>query len=291
MKINKLIYVAIIGALFASCQKVETPMFTDADAFVAFEKEKINVTKNIGREVRIPVSLVSISGFDATVDFEIDTIAYENTGIGAKEGVNFIVKNETKTLTFKKGENMTDYIVIEPIDFSGDLDVTFDIKLVSLKGDCSLGAYNTMAVTIGDGLSGTYKASAPSPFEGQEDVVNTWTCEVRKDRSNPNMLWFSQIVPSYTGAVYNEVAGEMDDSHTSVTVGGGEIGTMDYNGEEVALTLDFNGALSTTGQISSGKITFTSIMLISAYMEYNGEYGNYLITGAKGVTLTKVEDY
>ena len=45
MKINKLIYVAIIGALFASCQKVETPMFTDAAAFVAFEKEKINVTK------------------------------------------------------------------------------------------------------------------------------------------------------------------------------------------------------------------------------------------------------
>ena len=288
MKINKFIYTAVIGLLFASCQSVETPMFSDKDAFVAFEKQKINVVKNANREIRIPVSLVSVGGFDATVDFEIDTVAYANTGTGAKEGVNYILKNTSKTLTFIKGEQMTDYIVIEPINFTSDVDVTFDIKLVSLKGDCKFGAYSKMAVSIGDGLAGTYKASAPSPFIGQENVVNTWTCEVRKDLSNKNMIWFSQLVPSASGAVYNEIAGEMNDAHTTVAIGAGEFGTWEYNDEEYVLQLDFNGAISTTGQISSGKITFTSYIMAAAY---SGSTFFTYVSGGSGVTLTRVEDY
>lgn len=288
MKISKLIYAAAVGVVLASCQSVETPMFSDKDAFVAFEKEKINVTKNIGREVRIPVTLVSISGFDATVEFTIDTVAYNNTGKGAKEGVNYVVKNETNTLTFKKGENMTDYIVIEPINFSEDVDVSFDIKLVSLKGDCSMGAYNTMAVTIGDGLAGTYKASAPSPFQGEENVVYTWNCEVRKDNSNKNIIWFSQLTPSVSGAVYNEIQAEMNEDRTSAIIGAGEIGSFEAQGTEYTLHLEFGSATSAAAQIIPGKITISSTMYVNAY---NGSTREGTLTGARGVTLTKVEDY
>ena len=55
MKINKFIYTAVIGALFASCQSVETPMFSDKDAFVAFDNKTTSIDENANKEIQIPV--------------------------------------------------------------------------------------------------------------------------------------------------------------------------------------------------------------------------------------------
>ena len=33
MKISKFIYAAVVGGVLASCQSVDTPMFSDKDAF------------------------------------------------------------------------------------------------------------------------------------------------------------------------------------------------------------------------------------------------------------------
>ena len=59
MKISKFIYAAVVGGVLASCQSVDTPMFSDKDAFVAFDSKTTSIAENAGGEVKIPVSLGS----------------------------------------------------------------------------------------------------------------------------------------------------------------------------------------------------------------------------------------
>ena len=58
MKISKFIYAAVVGGVLASCQSVDTPMFSDKDAFVAFDSKTTSIAENAAREVKIPISLV-----------------------------------------------------------------------------------------------------------------------------------------------------------------------------------------------------------------------------------------
>ena len=55
MKISKFIYAAVVGGVLASCQSVDTPMFSDKDAFVAFDSKSTSIAENAGSEVKIPV--------------------------------------------------------------------------------------------------------------------------------------------------------------------------------------------------------------------------------------------
>lgn len=129
MKISKFIYAAVVGGVLASCQSVDTPMFSDKDAFVAFDSKTTSIAENAGGEVKIPVSLVASKGLGVSVGFEIDTTAYAGKN-AAKEGVNYRLKNTSNTLSFAADGEMVAYISIEPID-NGDYngDVCFDIKL------------------------------------------------------------------------------------------------------------------------------------------------------------------
>ena len=142
MKISKFIYAAVVGGVLASCQSVDTPMFSDKDAFVAFDSKSTSIAENAGSEVKIPVSLVASKGLDVSVGFEIDTTAYAGKN-AAKEGVNYRLKNTSNTLSFTDGGEMVAYILIEPIDNDDyDGDVCFDIKLSAPEG-CNLGANYT----------------------------------------------------------------------------------------------------------------------------------------------------
>ena len=149
MKISKFIYAAVVGGVLASCQSVDTPMFSDKDAFVAFDSKTTSIAENAAREVKIPISLVASKGLDVSVGFEIDTTAYAGKN-AAKEGVNYRLKNTSNTLSFTADGEMVAYILIEPID-NGDYngDVCFDIKLSAPEG-CNLGANYTTTVTISD---------------------------------------------------------------------------------------------------------------------------------------------
>ena len=53
MKISKFIYAAVVGGVLASCQSVDTPMFSDKDAFVAFDSKSTSIAENAGSEVKI----------------------------------------------------------------------------------------------------------------------------------------------------------------------------------------------------------------------------------------------
>ena len=290
MKINKFIYVAVVGALFASCQSVETPMFSDKDAFVAFDNASTTIEENANKEIQIPVSLVASKALDVSVNFEIDTTAYAGKN-AAKEGVNYRLKNTSTTLTYTSTGELVGYITVEPIDNStNDGDVCFDIRLSSPSG-CSLGANYTTSVTIADddhplaaaGILGTYSVRGESPFEGEEGVVYTWTCEVQKDPDYVDRVWFTQLVPTVSGATYKSVMGTVSEDFRTITINGSQdMGTY----STYTLQLDFNGAGATAAQVSNGTISISSPVLAVAYQE--GSRIGYL-TGVRTCTMTKVE--
>lgn len=290
MKINKFIYVAVVGALFASCQSVETPMFSDKDAFVAFDNASTTIEENANKEIQIPVSLVASKALDVSVNFEIDTTAYAGKN-AAKEGVNYRLKNTSTTLTYTSTGELVGYITVEPIDNStNDGDVCFDIRLSSPSG-CSLGANYTTSVTIADddhplaaaGILGTYTASGESPFTGEEGVIYTWTCEVQKDADYVDRVWFTQLVPTVSGATYKSVMGTVSEDFRTITINGSQdMGTY----SAYTLQIDFNGAGATAAQVSNGTISISSPILAVAYQD--GSRIGYL-TGVRTCTMTKVE--
>lgn len=292
MKISKFIYAAVVGGVLASCQSVDTPMFSDKDAFVAFDSKSTSIAENAGSEVKIPVSLVASKGLDVSVGFEIDTTAYAGKN-AAKEGVNYRLKNTSNTLSFTDGGEMVAYLSIEPIDNGTyDGDVCFDIKLSAPEG-CNLGANYTTTVTISDddhplaaaGILGTYTASGVSPFEDDNGATFTWTCEVVKDADYIDRVWFTQIVPTESGAVYKSVMGTVSADFKSITINAGQdLGTY---GSTYTLFLDFNGASSATAYVSNNTIAINTFVLASAAS--GGETVGYL-TGVRTLTLTKVEE-
>ena len=293
MKISKFIYAAVVGGVLASCQSVDTPMFSDKDAFVAFDSKSTSIAENAAREVKIPISLVASKGLDVSVGFEIDTTAYAGKN-AAKEGVNYRLKNTSNTLSFTDGGEMVAYLSIEPIDNGTyDGDVCFDIKLSAPEG-CNLGANYTTTVTISDddhplaaaGILGTYTASGVSPFEDDNGATFTWTCEVVKDADYIDRVWFTQIVPTESGAVYKSVMGTVSADFKSITINAGQdLGTY---GSTYTLSLDFNGASSATAYVSNNTIAINTFVLASAAS--GGETVGYL-TGVRTLTLTKVEEY
>ena len=286
MKISKFIYAAVVGGVLASCQSVDTPMFSDKDAFVAFDSKSTSIAENAAREVKIPISLVASKGLDVSVGFEIDTTAYAGKN-AAKEGVNYRLKNTSNTLSFTDGGEMVAYLSIEPIDNGTyDGDVCFDIKLSAPEG-CNLGANYTTTVTISDddhplaaaGILGKYNASGANPFEGG---MQNWTCEVVKDADYVDRVWFTQIVPSASGATYKSVMGTVSADFRSITINAGQdLGTAG----SYTLTLDFNGASSATAQVSNGTISINTYV-IAGIVEQPG----YAASGAQTVTMKKVEE-
>lgn len=292
MKISKFIYAAVVGGVLASCQSVDTPMFSDKDAFVAFDSKSTSIAENAAREVKIPISLVASKGLDVSVGFEIDTTAYAGKN-AAKEGVNYRLKNTSNTLSFTDGGEMVAYLSIEPIDNGTyDGDVCFDIKLSAPEG-CNLGANYTTTVTISDddhplaaaGILGTYTASGVSPFKDDNGATFTWTCEVVKDADYIDRVWFTQIVPTESGAVYKSVMGTVSADFKSITINAGQdLGTY---GSTYTLSLDFNGASSATAYVSNNTIAINTFVLAS--VASGGETVGYL-TGVRTLTLTKVEE-
>lgn len=294
MKINKFLYIAVVGGLFASCQSVETPMFSDKDAFVAFDSKTLSVSENANKEIQIPISLVASKPLDVTVNFDIDTTAYAGKN-AAKEGVNYRLKNTSKTLTYTSGGEMVQYIVIEPIDNSSyDGDVCFDIRLSTPNG-CNLGANYTTSVTIADddhplaaaGILGSYAAKGASPFQGEEGVTYTWNCEIQKDADYVNRVWFTQIVPdALTGtASYKAVMGEVSDDFTRITIQAPQdLGTL--NNGAYTLQLELGSGRSVDAQVSNGTISINGVLLGAAY---EGSSAAGYVTGAQAITFTKVE--
>lgn len=293
MKISKFIYAAVVGGVLASCQSVDTPMFSDKDAFVAFDSKSTSIAENAAREVKIPISLVASKGLDVSVGFEIDTTAYAGKN-AAKEGVNYRLKNTSNTLSFTDGGEMVAYLSIEPIDNGTyDGDVCFDIKLSAPEG-CNLGANYTTTVTISDddhplaaaGILGTYNVVGQTPFSNVPGPFY-WTCVVSKDNDYVNRVWFTQVTPDLQGLTPKPVMGTVSDDFNTITIQSGQsLGTVG------SYVFSLNILSMSSGQpvssASASVVPGTSINISEAccISEANGD----LYAGAHMIEMTKVEE-
>ena len=293
MKISKFIYAAVVGGVLASCQSVDTPMFSDKDAFVAFDSKTTSIAENAAREVKIPISLVASKGLDVSVGFEIDTTAYAGKN-AAKEGVNYCLKNTSNTLSFTADGEMVAYISIEPIDnddYNGD--VCFDIKLSAPEG-CNLGANYTTTVTISDddhplaaaGILGTYNVVGQTPFSNVPGPFY-WTCVVSKDNDYVNRVWFTQVTPDLQGLTPKPVMGTVSDDFNTITIQSGQsLGTVG------SYVFSLNILSMSSGQpvssASASVVPGTSINISEAccISEANGD----LYAGAHTIEMTKVQE-
>ncbi len=293
MKISKFIYAAVVGGVLASCQSVDTPMFSDKDAFVAFDSKTTSIAENAGSEVKIPVSLVASKGLDVSVGFEIDTTAYAGKN-AAKEGVNYRLKNTSNTLSFTADGEMVAYISIEPIDNSTyDGDVCFDIKLSAPEG-CNLGANYTTTVTISDddhplaaaGILGTYSVVGQSPFSNISGPF-MWTCVVSKDNDYVNRVWFTQVTPDLQGLTPNPVMGTVSDDFNTITIQSGQsLGTVESYVFSLSILSMSSGqpVSSTTASVVPG--TSINISEACCVSDANGD----LYAGAHTIVMTKVQE-
>lgn len=181
-----IMFTAVSLFLLPSCDKNEPPVFSDSNAFVAFDSPTASIEEavpalpsettfeNMGflpqpKHLLIPVTLGSVKGIEETVKFTV----YETDEDGvilykdykdpegnledpanwidktAHAGVNYNLITTSGTLTFN-AENRTQYIEVEVIynpEYTGDF--KFDIEL-SKPESVALGFNKRCTVTITD---------------------------------------------------------------------------------------------------------------------------------------------
>lgn len=262
-RINTIFALAAGIAAFASFDVNKTPVWSDDDAFAAFDKTAVSVKEDAG-SVKIPVTIASIDPVEVAVTYAaVDTL-------GAKNGVNFKLKDESGVLAFD-GEQRTAYIEIEIIDqpgtFTGDLKFSVDLKGA---GDLNLGDSKTCIVTINDNdhplaaILGSYTGSGLD-YSG---APATFNINVVKDADDLNVVWFENFDPefaSYSSSKVNRFYGNVNEAKTEIVITQKqEFGLTAGNGPLVlygfdAVTYnDAEGFADIKIKVEDGKLTFTN---------------------------------
>ncbi len=182
-------------AVLASCDKNLPPKFDDKDAFVAFDDVTVTVSedytaKNGDATVKVPVTLASVAGLDATIKF---TIA-EPEAKAAKAGVNYELVTTSGTLSFN-AQDRTQYIEFKTLadgQYTGDL--TFDIVLSGTE-TLAVGSESVCTVKITDVdhplgfMLGAYTASGDNYWDGPV----TWKMTFYKDEKDEHKVWIENL--------------------------------------------------------------------------------------------------
>lgn len=235
-RINTIFALAAGIAMFASCDINKTPVWSDDNAFAAFDKTAISVKEDAGL-VKIPVTIASIDPVEVAVTYAaVDTL-------GAENGVNFKFTNESGVLSFD-GEQRTAYIEVEIIDkpgvFTGDIKFAIDL---TGAGDLNLGSNKTCVVTITD--NDHPLAAILGAYNGVDETRGTtWTMEVRKDPTDTKTVWFYNICCFGSGWAGDDIMyyGTVDIDAGTITIPLGQESEYVYsNGNPVVLyNLDIN---------------------------------------------------
>ena len=234
-------YILILATLAlaaVSCDKNESPVFDDADAFVAFDKGAVSVSEIAGT-VQIPVTLVSLAGLETTISYE----AVDGT---AKAGVNFNLAAGAATLTFTKDAptqiitvNILDPEVVYDTDgttrlggkYTGDLKFTLKFKST---GDVNAGRESSCTVTIQDidhplsNILGSWTFNAlNSSF-----AATSWANELAKDETDDHKVWFFNLVGLNSGWAGWDISyyGNVSDDLKTITIPLGQESEYKHSG-------------------------------------------------------------
>lgn len=285
--IIKIAIVALAGSMFAiSCDKNAPKSFDDSNAFVAFDKESVSISESIlkdgqpttyGDTIKIPVTLGSIAGLEASIKFEVvpDTLEKDGKKFVPKEGENFSVLTEGGTLKFD-ADHRTQYITVSGIyfpEYTGDLSFRIVLKESS---SVNLGCAKACKVVIVDvdhplaALLGTYTASGADLWDGP----TTWPMTLSKDPDDPHKVWiFDWANLKGNASAVGPIYGNVDDDMTVITIPLGQKMDILYKDLPVlclGLTADLGGmdSGSTTAKITKDP---TTGVVKSIY--FDDEYG------------------
>ena len=223
----------------ASCDKNLPKAFSDANAFVAFDKATATVAEAVIKEdgtfapnektIKIGVTLGSVSGLTANVPFEI----VDGT---AKKGVNYEIVGGSNTLAFD-ASHRTQYIEVKGLfldKYTGDL--KFTIKLQKANG-VNLGAASECVVTVSDvnhpmtPILGDYAASSAT-----DSMMGDWTLSIYKDDNDDHVVWLFNFCCWYSGwydfdtMYYGVVNEDADGNLVSISVPFGQATEYKYGG-------------------------------------------------------------
>lgn len=237
------VILATLALMAVSCDKNESPVFDDANAFVAFNNGTVTVSET-KKTVSIPVTLVSLAGLETTISYE----AEDGT---AKAGVNYNLADGAATLTFTK-EEPTQNIVVNIIDldavyeadpadatkqvraggkYTGDLKFTIKFKST---GDVAAGRESSCVVTIEDtdhplsAILGDWTFNALS----SSFSAKSWANVLRKDESDDHKVWFFNLVGFNSGWAGWDISyyGNVSEDLTTITIPLGQDSEYLYSG-------------------------------------------------------------
>lgn len=201
-----LFIIPILAILFTACNKNELPKFDDSNAFVKLNISSASFDEDKGT-VTIPVTVVSVSGVNATVKYTV-------TDGKAKLDENYRLVDPTATLTFdatNRVRNIEIELINKPGVYTGDLDFTITL---SEESSIQIGAQNSCKVTISDKdhpltpILGDYTAVGESFFNGNTQ----WAVTLKKDASDVKKVWIQNLVPNGTNLdVYGIVNDDMSE--------------------------------------------------------------------------------
>lgn len=193
--ITKYIGLAFASALaFSACDKNLEPTFDDKDAFVAFEKTAYSVSESYsekGDVYKIPVTLASVAGLEATIKFEVGAPETK----AAAEGKNFELVTTTGTLSFD-AEHRTQYVEFKTLmdgEYTGDL--SFTITLNATEG-VAVGTEKVCTVTLNDvdhPLSFMLGDYTMTGIKYGQSAATSWTMTILKDAKDDSKVWFDNL--------------------------------------------------------------------------------------------------
>lgn len=281
--------IALAAMAVASCNINSYPVFDDNDAFAAFDVLEYDVTEPVNDStVRIPVTLASVAGLNATVSF---TVAPENETTGAVEGTDYEILNEGKTLTFN-AEQRTDYIVVNVFNNTSGKVNDDKAFIITLSGSqqVNIGAENVCEVVIADRddirnpVVGTYRINLTDG--------TTWDLKVAKDAENAEQVLFSNLcnfapagLPATTAFAGTIVRDEKDPNKAITTI---EI--------ELGQTSDGDSPLTLVGAKSLGGYAYQTLdegtLVVTITSDANGPVLTFKPSqSAKTEGATPTDDY
>lgn len=262
----------------ASCDKNLPPKFDDKDAFVAFDNVTMTVaenytTKNDGATVKVPVTLASVAGLEATIKFTV----IEPEKKAAKAGVNYELETTSGTLTFN-AENRTQYIEFKTLEdgvYTGDL--SFNIELSGTE-TISVGSENVCTVKISDidhPLSFMLGDYTMSGVKYKATSATTWTMTILKDESDATKVWFDNLFGNSGWAGddmrYYGVVSQVSEDTYKLNIPFGQESEYKYsNGKPVKLY----GLTSDLKEYDSGSVdVVVKVNGTAVTLDFGNEYG------------------
>jgi len=190
----------VVGlSLFISCDDLNEPIvLKDSDKFVAFDKASTLIKEQYTGVTPILVYIAGTGGAGCTVNFEFEYVDYTNPAI---EDVDFILLNDSKTLTFNSYYGY-DTIWIQTINNDDyTTNKMFNIIITSMTNGYNMGAQRFTKVTVIDDehplgkLIGSYDVAGFDEYWG-DPYSETVTVNAISETELELNLWNGFGVPN-----------------------------------------------------------------------------------------------